>query len=104
MINKPNYWKIVRIEYDDEILYKVLGHWLCDESWQLNSGIESFKFDEAKNAYIFYGFSGSVYECNATCEYVTGYMEHIMDGFRYRAEADSKIASIEFINIKDFLK
>jgi hypothetical protein len=62
----PDNWVILKIDYDGEIIYKVLAGWsggyLDGDAWRMNSGITSVE----KQAYLygFYGQSGSVYWCH----------------------------------------
>ena len=72
MIYKPDNWVIVKIMDGEGVAkgYKVLGGWsggyLDGDSWRMNSGITSYK--DNGDSYSFYGFSGSVYECNKSTE------------------------------------
>lgn len=65
MTYTPDNWVIIKMSKDDDIFYKVLAGWsggyLDGDSWRLNSGIT--KIEEKKDSYLFYGYSGSVYEC-----------------------------------------
>ena len=62
----PDNWVILKIQYENETLYKVLGGWsggyLDGDSWRMNSGITAVE----KQGYLygFYGSSGSVYLCH----------------------------------------
>lgn len=62
----PDKWVVLKIVYESETLYKVLGHWFGGftdgDRWRLNSGITRVKADS--NFYHFYGHSGSVYVCS----------------------------------------
>jgi len=59
----PDHWVVLKINYGDETIYKVLAGWdssyLTGTSWRLNSGIT--KFEEFENHYEFSGSSGSTY-------------------------------------------
>lgn len=63
----PDNWVVLKIENEDETLYKVLAGWsggyLDGDSWRMNSGITAVE----KQAYLwgFYGSSGSAYWCHA---------------------------------------
>lgn len=60
---RPDVWVIVRIAFDDETVYKVLGGWYGGfagaNSWRLNSGITKIEADG--DWYAIYGTTGSVY-------------------------------------------
>lgn len=104
----PDYWKLVKITSDSGTVYKVLGHWIGGythgDSWRLNSGIESIAFDKTANMYVVHGYSGSVYNCHATCEHISQYMMSIIDGYLYKAQSDARDdIKIEFVNIEDWL-
>lgn len=100
----PDYWKVVKIEYNGDTIYKLLCHWvggyLDGDAWRLNSGITKVVVNKDGD-YEFYGYSGSVYVCRPNSERVSGYMESLLDGFKYKAESDNKFASLEFVDLKD---
>lgn len=60
---KPDSWEILKFSDND---YRVFGSWrggyLYGDSWRINSGV--VKVVESEDAYLVYGDSGSVYECN----------------------------------------
>lgn len=61
----PDYWLVVKIDYENETIYKVFATWVGSftqgDSWKLNSGITKV---EREGEYLnFYGSSGSVYSC-----------------------------------------
>ena len=63
----PDRWVVLKIfSVSDGTFYKVLGSWyggyLHGNSWRLNSGIERV-VKASKDTFLFYGFSGSCYEC-----------------------------------------
>ncbi len=66
MLYTPDRWVVVKIEYKDELIHKVLAGWnggyLGSDSWKLNSGITKIEMDE--DYYLFHGYSGSVYKCH----------------------------------------
>lgn len=103
---QPDYWKIIKIEYNGDTIYKLLGHWVGGyangDTWRLNSGITSINFNKETNQYEVHGYSGSVYFCKATNEHISGYMQSILDGFKYKAQSDNKFASIEFVDIEEY--
>ena len=61
----PDSWVILKIENENETLYKVLAGWsggyLDGDSWRMNSGIT--RVEEKPKHWDFYGSSGSVYKC-----------------------------------------
>ena len=60
----PNNWVIVKVK--ETGLFKVLGGWsggyLDGDYWRLNSGITKVELDG--NYWLFYGNSGSIYQCH----------------------------------------
>lgn len=63
---KPDSWVVIKMTNKDQTFYKVLGGWsggyLDGDSWRLNSGVERVELDNDR--YMFYGSSGSVYNCH----------------------------------------
>ena len=61
----PDTWAIVRMNWKDLVIYKVLAGWsgsyLHGPSWRLNSGIT--KAEDDGDAFVFHGSSGSTYRC-----------------------------------------
>jgi hypothetical protein len=62
----PDRWVVLKIfSSSDGTFYKVLGSWyggyLYGNSWRMNSGIQ--RVEKTEDAFLFYGFSGSCYEC-----------------------------------------
>jgi hypothetical protein len=57
MAEYPVRWKILKIEQDGDILYKVFASWW--DSWRLNSGC--VKVEDSGDSFILHGYSGSVY-------------------------------------------
>lgn len=57
MAEYPVRWKILKIEQDEDILYKVFASWW--DSWRLNSGC--VKVEDSEDSFILHGYSGSVY-------------------------------------------
>lgn len=72
---KPDRWIMIRIQNEDQVVYKVFGCWyggyLHGDSWKLNSGVTSVT--ETENAYQFAGASGSVYHCSKHSYGTSGY-------------------------------
>lgn len=99
----PSFWRLVKIQYNGDTIYKLLGTWI-DDTWRLNSGITKVEYDENKDLYLVYGTSGSIYVCNPFAEVTTGLMCSVLDGLRYRIYSDGKDATIDLIYLSDFLK
>ena len=78
----PDKWVILKINYEDKILYKVFASWYGgyanSDSWQLNSGIVSAELDE-DGFYNFTGHSGSVYCCNKERYGLTNYASSVLE-------------------------
>ena len=62
----PDCWVVIKMTNKDQTFYKILGGWsggyLDGDSWRLNSGVERVELDNDR--YMFYGSSGSVYNCH----------------------------------------
>lgn len=104
----PDVWKIVKIESNNGVIYKVLcGFNTGYYTWRLNSGIEEFDirsydlFDSI--SYVFYGNSGSEYVCNSELEGFSNLTKEIFDNFKNKENYlnEYKISEITF---DDFLK
>jgi hypothetical protein len=72
----PNSWVILKIQPAGEPLYyKVLAGWsggyLDGDSWRMNSGITEVKAD-SDGYFLFYGSSGSCYQCHKHAYRLTG--------------------------------
>lgn len=102
---KPDYWKILKITHDGKSVYKLLAHWLGSfaesNEWRLNSGITKVEFNPNTNCYEIHGESGSIYNCSATGEHISGFMIGTIDGFMYRLKDTD--ATIVPISMEDFL-
>ena len=65
MTYSPDNWVVIKYKGDDPH-YKVLAGWsggyLDGDSWRMNSGI--VRVEEDEHLFLFYGASGSCYECN----------------------------------------
>lgn len=75
---RPDGWVIIQVSDD---LFKVFGSWgggyLDGDTWRLNSGITSFNVEGDK--VVFYGSSGSAYECSLGTEgMLTGYNSAVL--------------------------
>lgn len=62
----PDNWVVLKINYKDETLHKVLGGWsggyTTGDSWRMNSGVS--EVTEDGDYLLFHGYSGSVYRCH----------------------------------------
>ena len=62
----PDSWVILKIQNDNETIYKTLCGWsggyTTGDSWRMNSGIVAV--EKQAKLYGFYGSSGSVYWCH----------------------------------------
>jgi hypothetical protein len=70
---QPDWWVLLKLTYEDETFYKVLGSWsgsmLYGNSWRLNSRVVSVVDD--KDYYYFVSQSDSVYSCHKDFEGLT---------------------------------
>lgn len=84
----PDRWVVIKIDYDDEVIYKVFGSWqggfLNGDSWRMNSGVKSVSLDV--DFLLFKGFSGSTYYCHKDSYGMTAYARGVMLGMKERAE------------------
>lgn len=64
----PDNWVVIKMNGDDPH-YRILAGWsggyATGDSWRMNSGI--VHVDETETSFIFYGASGSAYDCRKTC-------------------------------------
>ena len=62
----PDNWVVLKIEVNNETLYKVLAGWsggyLDGDHWRMNSGIT--EVTEEDDCFVFHGYSGSAYRCH----------------------------------------
>lgn len=67
MAYTPDNWVVIKITGDDPH-YRILAGWsggyATSDTWRMNSGIT--RVDETKDAFLFYGASGSCYDCRKT--------------------------------------
>lgn len=94
----PDRWMLVKITTDGgEVIYKVFASWyggyLGSDSWKLNSGI--VKVSEEENSYLFYGSSGSIYECHKNACGISGYGMSVLSNMM--ADAQEIGARIEML-------
>jgi hypothetical protein len=89
MINEyqPDNWVVLKIENNEETIYKVLAGWsggyLDGDYWRMNSGIS--ECEEREDCFLFYGYSGSVYKGMKGCYKIsmatTGVYQELVDNF-----------------------
>lgn len=104
----PDRWVILKITRYDNLtdttksIYKVFAGWLGGftqgQSWKLNSGI--VKVETEENFYLFYGHSGSVYQCFKGSEGMSSYMYQILENFK----ATAINAKIEIVPVTEVLE
>ena len=84
----PDKWIIVKMKGKDETLYKVFacwsGNYLHGDSWQMNSGIKAAS--EAKDHWLFEGFSGSIYKCRKGSYGLSNYGSSVLMNFINKAK------------------
>lgn len=80
-MNKPDKWVVLKIQHDNEIIYKLyatrLGGYLDGDAWQINSGI--CKIEIQNNIINFHGVSGSIYSCVLNTYGTSMYTQSILD-------------------------
>ena len=69
MTYTPDNWVVIKYKYKDEpahyrILAGTSGGYLDSDTWRINSGI--VRVEETEHSFLFYGASGSCYECIKT--------------------------------------
>lgn len=94
----PDRWTLVKITtVDGEVIYKVFASWyggyLGSDSWKLNSGV--VRVTKEENSYLFYGSSGSIYECHKGLYGISGYGSGVLAGMIDQAQ--QKGSSIEVL-------
>ena len=85
----PDLWVVVEIDYDGEVIKKVLASWyggyLGSDSWKLSSGITEVK--EFDDRYEFVNHSGSIYICYKPLWGMSGYTNGVYNDLVKQAEA-----------------
>ena len=93
-IYTPDKWVILKINYEDKIIYKVFASWyggyMSSDSWQLNSGIVAVELNE-HGFYNFTGYSGSVYQCHEDLYGLSAYSSAVLEDIMYRATTKIEI-------------
>ena len=91
MNRHPDKWVVLKINAEPPF-YRVFAVWrggyLSGESWRINSGVD--RVEETEDAYLFYGHSGSVYECAKTGYGLTVYGASVIYGWLDVAEVMSE--------------
>jgi len=77
----PDRWLLTKIANGKgDVAYKIFASWyggyLGADSWKLNSGI--VKVIEEENSYLFYGYTGSIYECHKGSYGISGYGSSVL--------------------------
>lgn len=95
----PDRWMPVKITTGNgEVIYKVFASWyggyLGSDSWKLNSGV--VKVTEEENSYLFYGSSGSIYECYKNAYGISSYGMGVLSNLM--AQAQDIGVSIEILS------
>jgi hypothetical protein len=101
----PDCWKIVKIiDPEGKTHYRVAMGWyggyLGSDSWQMNSGIASYRMERSGKDVVFIGVSGSEYLCVLSDEGLNGYVSSIVKDYAKKL-ADIG-ASIEEVSFKDY--
>lgn len=79
---RPNRWVLLKITTDEEVFYRVFAMWrggyLDGDSWRINSGVT--RVEETDDSFLFYGLSGSIYECAKGAYGLTAYGASVLSG------------------------
>lgn len=93
MIYTPDKWIMLKFNYNDDIVYKILGTWLGGyargDSWRLNSGVT--RVEEDQEFYYFYGFGESLYKCHKETYGMGLYTEQVLLNWQKQAEGSADI-------------
>ena len=94
----PERWLIVKVEpLGGEAFYRVFGTWggsyLQGQSWKINSGIKSVKYDDGW--YEFLGASGSVYQCHEKSYGSFSYGQSVLNNFIERSKEQASITIMD---------
>lgn len=98
MAEYPVRWKILKIEQDGDILYKVFASWW--DSWRLNSGC--VKVEDSEDSFIVHGYSGSVYVLRKDGEgTASAYTESILNNIIQQTVVVG--ISVEIVTIQELI-
>lgn len=100
----PDKWAILKIEMNDNLVYKVLGGWsggyLDGDGWRLSSGLESVETEG--DFYLLKNHSGSVYKCHKEAN---GFNRISGEKFaEYEKILKKQGGKIKSISVDDFLE
>lgn len=107
MTYTPDKWVVIRMETDEQAIYKVFatnyGGYINGDSWRLNSGIS--KVEDLGGYYNFHGYSGSVYRCAknqyGTSSYTGNILADWIDRMEPRATIQILPPDYDFALLKD---
>lgn len=103
----PDKWILLRMEINGKPITKVYANWYGGyregDSWRINSGIS--KYTETDNYYIFYGNSGSIYNCYKDNIGTNRYGDNILDNILNQAKEKGHTITVfnEIEKIKEVL-
>lgn len=76
----PDRWVLLKFNNNGNVFYKILASWYNGfaqgDSWRLNSGVD--RVEKHGNTYLFYGSSGSIYQCNENTYGMSAYTSGIL--------------------------
>lgn len=97
----PDRWEIVKINYNGDVVYKVLGSWYGgyagSDSWRLSSGITAI--DESDTCFTVKNESGSTYTCYKGGQGMSGYTHSIFNSLKSQETETVKIDIVEIKNV-----
>lgn len=100
---KPDNWVILKIDNEDETIYKVFSTWsggyTQGNSWKLNSGVVSI--EDAGNYWIIKGYSGSTYMCHKNAQGMSAYGHSVYHYTFSPLIEEGNIQIIEFNALSD---
>lgn len=105
----PDKWIILKITYNDSIIYKLFSSWyggyLGSDSWKLNSGIKDIELPLEDTYIDFIGYSGSIYRCQDGCYGTNMYSQGVLNKIIETAAKHNAIIEVmEERNGNDWLK
>ena len=110
-IYNPDKWTILKLSPSGDpakCYYKILGGWsggyLGEDSWRLNSGVESYELykEDAEGVpqkILFKGATGSIYDCWIDNEGMTGLMLQVFGQWvqQYGVKVVTRVSLEEFL-------